>query len=147
MIDIENVVFNRIATTLRTEFLSDYPDLKVYGEYVEFPESFPCVSTWMTDNYTHTQTLELANTDEHHANVMFTTEVYTVGQDRKALAKKLANRVDELFLGMGLARNAMLALPNADPNAYRITLRHTGIASAFKSYGDAPDTLITTIYR
>ena len=40
MIDIENEIFTRIVTELRSRF----PDINVYGEDVRTPSSFPCVS-------------------------------------------------------------------------------------------------------
>ncbi len=152
MIDIENVVFSTVAQALRDEYAETYPQFKVYGEYVEFPESFPCVSLWMADNYSFPGSFELGNVDEHHSNVMFQTEIATVGEGRKALAKELADKVDELMTGMGFSRAAMMVLPNADPNAFRITLRHTGIASAWLSSetgdgNEATELLTSLIYR
>ena len=144
MIDVENAVFNTVATNLRSAYSSVYTDLKVYGEYVEFPEAFPCVSTWCTDNATYLPSRELSSTEEKYANVMFTTEVYTVGASRKAIAKQLAQNVDDSFRGMGFTRAAMMVLPNVDRNAYRITLRHTGLVE--KPLGDN-DTLISLVYR
>lgn len=144
MIDIENAVFNTVASTLRTELLSTYPKMKIYGEYVEYPEDFPCVSLWCTDNYTHLASRELGTTAEKYADMMFTTEVYTVGDGKKALAKKLANRVDELLCGMGMTRSAMMVLPNVDRNAFRITMRHSGLVQA--PIGDNTS-LTSLIYR
>lgn len=144
MINVENAVFNTVATSLRSAYASTYTDLKVYGEYVEFPEAFPCVSLWCTDNYTYLPSRELNDTDEHYANVMFTTEVYTVGASRKADAKLLANFVDKQFRDMGFTRTAMMVLPNVDRNAYRITLRHTGLVE--RPIGDN-DSLISLVYR
>ena len=144
MIDVENAVINRITTDLRTQFLTAYPQMKVYGEYVEYPEFFPCVSLWMTDCSVATTTREIGNTDEHYADVMFTTEIYTVGPGRKSLAKELANFVDGLYADMGFTRMAMLVLPNVDANAFRITMRHSGLAQA--PIGD-DNQLISLIYR
>lgn len=148
MIDIENAVINPIITTLRTEYSSTYPGLKIYGEYVEYPESFPCVSIWMTDNYTHLATRTFNDTEDNYADVMFTTEVYAVGDSRKAEAKMFANRVDELMLGMGFTRSAMMVLPNADRTAFRITMRHTALAMKPINTGSGSDEeLISLLYR
>lgn len=144
MIDVENAVFNTVATSLRSAFSSTYSDLKVYSEYVEYPEAFPCVSTWCTDNYTNLPTRELNDTDERYVNTMFTTEVYTVGASKKAIAKRLADNVDASFRGMGFTRTAMMVLPNVDRNAFRITLRHTGLVE--RPIGDN-DSLISLVYR
>ena len=40
MIDVENEIFTKVATELRTQF----PKVNVYGEDVRSPSSFPCVS-------------------------------------------------------------------------------------------------------
>lgn len=144
MIDVENAVFNTVATNLRSAYSSVYTDLKVYGEYVEFPESFPCVSTWCTDNYTYLPARELSDTEERYVNTMFTTEVYAVGPSRKAIAKQLADNVDASYREMGFTRAAMMVLPNVDRNAYRITMRHTGLVE--KPLGDN-NTLISLVYR
>lgn len=144
MIDVENAVINTVATSLRSAYASTYTTMKVYGEYVEFPEAFPCVSLWCTDNYTHLPSRELNDTDEEYVNVMFTTEVYTIGASRKADAKLLADNVDASFRGMGFTRAAMMVLPNADRNAFRITMRHTGLVQ--KPIGDN-NTLTSLVYR
>ena len=148
MIDIENTVFNRIATALRTAYLTTYPGLKVYGEFVEYPESFPCVSLWVTDNYTYTRSQD-ADKQEHHANVMVTTEIYTVGDGRKDLAKKLAETVDTEMQDMYFTRTAMMVLPNVDRNAFRITLRHTAVVGqpASETDGNGNTTLTFLTYR
>jgi hypothetical protein len=75
---------------------------------------------------------------------MFTTEVYTVGPGRKALAKELADYVDGLYADKGLTRLAMMVLPNVDANAFRITMRHGGLVQA--PTGDE-EQLISLIYR
>ena len=46
MIDIENEVFNRVATRVREQF----PDIFMTGEYVNSPSSFPAVSLVEQDN-------------------------------------------------------------------------------------------------
>lgn len=127
MIDVENVVINDMTTALRTEFLNEYPGLKVYGEFVEYPETFPCVSLWCEDNYTNPGTREIDNTDEHYVRAMFHTEIYAVGNDRKAVAKELADSADKVYRDLGFNRIAMIPTPNIDPNAYRITMRHSGL--------------------
>lgn len=147
MIDVENVVFSSIATNLRNEYLPAYPKMKVYGEYVEFPEGFPCVSLWMTDNYTYRRSQDESRR-ENHANVMFTTEIYTTGPTKKAIAKKLANSVDVMLQDMGLTRSAFLVLPNVDRNAFRITMRHIGVVGQpFISTVDGEEVQTFHFYR
>ena len=147
MIDVENAVFNRIATDLRNEYLTAYPDMRVYGEYVAFPDGFPCVSLWQTDNYTHLRTREIGDTTERYVNVTFQTEIYTVGQGKKALAKELADFVDSDYAAMGYTRTAMMVLPNVDRNAFRITLRHTALVERKMPLNGDEETLISLSYR
>ena len=147
MIDNENATFNRIALALREQYLPTYPDMRVYGEYVEFPEGFPCVSLWMTDNYTHLRAREIGDTEERYVNVTFQTEVYTVGPGKKALAKELSNFVDSLYAEMGYTRTAMMVLPNVDRNAFRITLRHTALVERKRPFNGDTESLISLLYR
>lgn len=55
MIDIENKVYNDVAKAIRDSF-SNFPRLSCYGEYVETPASFPCVTLVEDDNSRVTST-------------------------------------------------------------------------------------------
>lgn len=148
MIDVENVVINDMTTTLRSEYLGTYPKLKIYGEYVDYPESFPCVSLWCEDNYTDPGTREIDNTDEHYVRCAFRTEVIAVGDDRKAVAKDLADRADEVYRNKGFSRLAMLMYPDTQLNAFRITMRHSGLVQRPSVSTDGEDESLTSlIYR
>ena len=72
MIDIENEVFTKIATELRSQFTG----INVYGEDVRSPSSFPCVSIVEADNYTLRRTQD-SGSNENHANVMYEVNVYS----------------------------------------------------------------------
>ena len=67
MIDVENEIFTKVATELRTQF----PKVNVYGEDVRSPSSFPCVSIVEADNYTVKRTQD-SGRNENHANLGFT---------------------------------------------------------------------------
>ena len=54
MIDIENQVFDRVATRVREQF----PDIFMTGEYVNSPPSFPAVSLVEADNGTRIETMD-----------------------------------------------------------------------------------------
>ena len=144
MIDVENAVFNTKATNMRTDYLATYPKLTLTTEYTEYPEEFPWIALWQEDNYTHLNTREIGSTDEHYVNAMFHTEIATIGNDRKTVAKKLANSVDALYRGMGFTRIAMLVFPNSGSNMYRITMRHSGLVE--RPIGDS-NSLISLVYR
>ena len=46
MIDVENEVFNSVATDVRAK----YPDIYMGGEYVKTPPKVPCASIVEMDN-------------------------------------------------------------------------------------------------
>ena len=62
MIDIEN----KILSVVRDAVLAQYPNASIYGEYVEVPDSFPCVTVTEETNYTYTRSLD-AELGEHPA--------------------------------------------------------------------------------
>ena len=72
MIDIENIVFTNVATALRTAFSG----ISVYGEFVEVPASFPCVTIVEADNKVYERTRDL-NGVEHYAEIMYEINIYT----------------------------------------------------------------------
>ena len=72
MIDVENVIFTRLATAIRSAFSG----ISVYGEYIETPASFPCVTVVEADNRVLESTRDLSGV-EHYAKVMYEINVYT----------------------------------------------------------------------
>ncbi len=136
MIDIENIVFNTVATALRAQYLTEYPDLTVYGEYVPAPSSFPCVTVVEDDNYTYRRTQD-EQLIEHNARVMYTVNIYTnniVG--KKGVAKKIADFVDLQMQNMKFTRTMRGQIPNEDRTIYRITMRYEAIVNRGRASGD-----------
>ena len=78
MIDIENVIFTTIAQKVRSEF----QEASVYGEYVEVPASFPCVTIVEADNKVYERTRDLDGI-EHYAQVMYEVNIYSNKQAGK----------------------------------------------------------------
>ena len=72
LIDIENIVFTNLATAIRTA----YPTASVYGEFVEVPASFPCISIVEADNRVLERTRDLDGV-EHYAQLMYEINIYT----------------------------------------------------------------------
>lgn len=123
MIDIENKVFNSIASVLRTEFSG----ISVYGEYIDVPSSFPCVTIVEDDNYTYQRSQDTSNT-EHHANIVYTVNVYSnLTNGKKDQAKKIMDRIDSLMQGMKFTRSMRNQIPNTDRTIYRITARYNAV--------------------
>lgn len=124
MIDIENVVFDRVARALLA--YDENTDVSAYP--VEMPESFPHAVLYESDNsvYRRSQTLERI---ENHALLAYEVNVYCVGDGRKAQAKALADIIDSEMEGMRFVRTFRGQTPNVDRDIYRITMRYRGVAS------------------
>lgn len=129
MIDIENEVFNTVATEVRTK----YPDIYMVGEYVKTPSEFPCVSLVEMDNQSY-QSTEDSGSSENHAVLMYEVNVYsnkTVG--KKSECKAIAALIDERMLALGFARTMLQPIPNLDDaTLYRMVSRYSAIVSKNK---------------
>ena len=127
MIDIENAVFNRVATRVREVF----PDIFMAGEYVKSPPSFPAASLVEMDNSTRTETID-SGSNENHANVMYEATVYsnkTAG--KKTECKAIIALIDEEMLAMGFSRSTLTPVPNEyDSTIYRMVGRYRATVSS-----------------
>lgn len=125
MIDVENDVFSIVANALRT----DNPDIFVYGEYVEKPAGFPCVTLVEADNrvLTSMRTVKIENA----ASVMYDVNIFSnKGSGKKEEAKSIARTVDELMETMGFTRTFREQIPNLkDATIYRIVCRYEAIVA------------------
>lgn len=128
MIDIENKVFNNVASALRTQFITSYPNLKIYGEYVHLKGDFPTVVILETGNSVYDRSSSLTRR-ENHADIEYSIAIYTNDNDKKQTAKKIAAIVDSVMAGMGFTRSATTSNPNADRTIYLCTMQYTGIVS------------------
>lgn len=127
MIDIENAVFNRVATKVREVF----PDIFMAGEYVNSPPSFPAVSLIEMDNSIHTETVD-SGSNENHVNVMYEVNVYsnkTAG--KKSECKDIVALIDEEMTAMGFVRSTLTPIPNEyDSTIYRMVGRYRATVSS-----------------
>lgn len=124
MIDIENEVFQRIATRLKEEF----PGIVVYGDERGVPSSFPCVTLIEADNAEDANTIDSSAT-EKYANLMYESNAYSnLTRGKKAQCKSIMAVIDDEYRRMGFLRTAMLPTPMLDATIYRMTARHTGKA-------------------
>ena len=127
MIDIENIVFNTVATKVRDV----YPDIFMTGEYVNSPPDFPAVSLVEADNSTRTETID-SGSGECHANVMYEVNVYsnkTVG--KKSECKEIIALIDKEMLALGFARVTLTPVPNMnDSTIYRMVGRYRAAVSS-----------------
>lgn len=125
MINIESTVFNAIATELR----SQYDGISVYGEYVQAPESFPCVCIVEDDNYTPSE-LQSNTSLDMFAHINYTITIYTNNTDgigKKALGKEIADKVDDIMIRFRFRRIQKTQVPNIDRTIYRMVLRYQGV--------------------
>ena len=127
MIDIENEVFNRVATRVREQF----PDIFMVGEYVKSPSSFPAVSLMEMDNSIRESTVD-SGSNENHANVMYEVNVYsnkTTG--KKSECKSIVALIDQEMSAMGFVRSTLTPVPNEyDSTIYRMVGRYRAAVSA-----------------
>lgn len=130
MIDVENEIFNYIATRLRAK----YPNIFVTGEYLKTPPSFPCVSVVEIDNavYRTTQTNE---EKENHVSVLYEINVYSNKHSgKKAECKEIAGVIDEMMLPLNFTRTMLEPIPNLyDATIYRILGRYKAVVSKNKT--------------
>lgn len=122
MIDLENTIFNTVATVLRT----DYPGIAVYGECVAEPASFPCVNMWESNNSVEERYEDTSALDDY-VRVTYTVQVFTNSQTKKLDAKAIAETVDTIMTRYRFRRFLSSQVPNIDRTIYRIELRYSGI--------------------
>ena len=130
MIDIENEVFNTVASVVRAA----YPGIYMVGEYVKTPPKFPCVSLVEMDNQSY-QATEDSGSSENHASVMYEVNIYSnksVG--KKSECKAIAALIDEQMLALGFARTMLQPIPNLDDaTIYRMVGRYSAVISKNKT--------------
>ena len=126
MIDIEN----KILSVVRDAVLAQYPNASIYGEYVEVPDSFPCVTVTEDTNYTYTRSLD-AELGEHHAEVQYAINVYSDKQSGAKLeARKILAIADSAMLGLRFYRTMSRQVPNVDRTICRVLARYHAVVSA-----------------
>jgi hypothetical protein len=129
MIDIENEIFNRIATALRVKL----NPISVYGEWVKSPAVFPVVTIEEKDN----SVLRKTQTDsgiENHASLMYEVNVYSNKQTgKKSECKAIFKIIDGEFASMGFTRVLKEPIPSLeDATIYRMIGRYTAVVSTDK---------------
>lgn len=132
MIDIENIVFDRVITKVQ----SAYPDIFMKGEYVRSPASFPAVSLVEMENTSRTDTVD-SGSNENHVQVMYEVNVYSNKiTAKKCECKHIITMIDEEMLAMGFSRVTLTPVPNEhDSTIYRMVARYRAtISSDFKIF-------------
>ena len=122
MLDFSNEIFNAVATDLR----SFYPGIKVVGENVDTPTSFPTVTIDETHNTPAHMDSAVHN---KYAQVQYRVQVFTNKKNgKRAQARKIYGQVDTLLQTLGfyaISYSTTPAIYNSD--VYCITAIYTGV--------------------
>lgn len=142
MIDIENLVFK----TVKEAAVNCDSNVAVYADYINAPEHFPCVYVTEDSNITYEPSLD-AEHKEHHAKLMYAINIYADNAgNKKSVAKKLLDAVDNAMIFMGFTRITCNRLPNEDRTIYRISARYQAIVEE-ETYDHVRDCYINRIYK
>lgn len=120
MIDLENDIYNAVATALRAAHVGIY----TASEDTPTPPKLPAVSIVEADN----RVLESMRTlnIENAASVMYEVNIYSnKAAGGKTEAKAIAATADAAFASIGFTRTLMNQVPNFnDARIYRIVCRY-----------------------
>lgn len=125
MIDIENIIFNEVATQVE----ASYSNASIYGDVVEVPSSFPCVTMQEIDNSVYEKSSD-SSALENHARISYEFNIYSnLDSGKKSQAKNIQSIIDSVMEGFNLTRTFCSPMPNQDRTIYRITSRYDGIVA------------------
>lgn len=123
MINVESSVFATVAA----EFTASYPNGSRYGESVDTPAKFPCLTLVEDDNATYEGTQDTAMM-EHHATIMYTVNCYSnKTSGAKQECKAIMELVDVQMQQMGFTRMFCNQTKNLDSKIYRMTARYRAV--------------------
>lgn len=122
MIDYSNEIFNKVAVRLRSIFSG----IRVVGEYVQMPSSFPCVAMDETQNLP----VHLDSAVENkYARVVYRVQVFSnLESGKRAQAREIYSAVDEIMQEMGLICKSYTTTPEVyNSEIYSITATYEGV--------------------
>nr|DAU23178.1 MAG TPA: hypothetical protein [Caudoviricetes sp.] len=116
MIDIFNEVFTQTATVLRAKFKG----IRVTGEYVQTPVSYPAVALDEIDNI---ETEADSSDRERYNRVRYRVQVFSnKSSGKRAEARSIQKEIDLIFKSMGFKRTSYSTTPDIINNTvYCIT--------------------------
>lgn len=131
MIDLEPVIFTKIATALREKF----PGIYVLCDYTNAPARFPYVSIVEADNYVESRYLDSGD-QEKIARLMYEVNVYSNKPNTKrAECREILNFIDKMMYGMNFTRISMNHVPNIeDMEIYRLNARYECVTDGETMY-------------
>lgn len=122
MIDYSNEIFNAVATDLR----SAYSKIKVVGEYVATPSSFPCVTLDETQNIPVHRDGAVQN---KYAEVVYRVQVFSnKNGGKRAQAREIYARLDAKLQELGLVCVTYTTTPAIyNSEVYNITATYRAV--------------------
>lgn len=121
MIDVESIIFTKIARKLRSKFKG----ITVSDDDVNAPAKFPYVSVVEKDNYSSADKMD-SSIREKFATVMYEVNVYSNKSGlKKSEARAIMGEIDRMFIGMNFSRLVMNPVKNVEnPTIYRLVSRY-----------------------
>jgi hypothetical protein len=122
MIDYSNEIFNAVATDLRGAF----EGIRIMGEYVATPASFPCVSLDEIRNIPMHLDSAVQN---KYAQVDYRAQVFcNLNGGKRAKAREIYARLDEKMQSLGLSCVTYTTTPEIyNSEVYCITATYRGV--------------------
>lgn len=140
MIDIENYIFDKVATAVTTV----YSNCAYYSVETDTPSSFPCITMEQSQNEVYQESMDSSDM-ENHARITYEFNVYSnLDNGKKAQAKAIADIIDKTMKDNNFIREFYSPMPNIDRTIYRIILRYSGIVAKGVENGD---NILYHIYR
>lgn len=129
MLDIESIIFDAVAKSLRTEFTGIF----VSGDNVAAPTSFPAAAIVEEDNTDYERSMDAPDA-ENHVVLMYQVDAYSnKTKGRKAETKAIMSNIDATMKGFGFVRIASSPMNNMDNSIYRMVARYRAVVG---KYGD-----------
>ena len=123
MIDKSNEIFTLIANRLRSEF----KDIKVIGESIDVPSSFPTVTIDEVSNVPIHKDSKVLN---DYAHVRYQAQVFTSGKSKRSDARKIYGVLDEVLQELNFQCKMYSTRPEVyNSQIYQITSSYEAVVS------------------
>lgn len=121
MIDIENIVINKIIEELK--------DISVTSDETRTPASFPAVVISCNSNTVYLDSRDECK--ENHANILFQADIYDNDvNNKKEHCKTISKKLDDIMQSLGFTRTLCEPVANIeDATIYRMTMRFSAVVS------------------
>lgn len=123
MIDIEDELYNHLATKLEAKF----PNIHIGGPNLENIEAeFPFVYIEEADSYSPRRYQDSSN-EEKYARLLYKIEIYSNKQfGKKTECKEIANYINDIMNSLNFTRDSKTQVDNiSDRRLYRLVLTYT----------------------